>query len=1795
MKKILSLLLCLGTIFSMMVGLCLPVSAENIVNTDFTPYDVAGTTKQTFTYNNASYRITYNGSLASASENPFMVGFCIDNLGDLSIKLSYDGVSAETYPLYRDQIYTQAKASDFSTTSVDFYSDFDMLPEYPSVSIEYVIPKYAIAATVDPSDTGTVTGAGTYDEGSSVTLKASPNTGYEFSGWYENSILVSNSNPYEFKADTNHSFTARFAVQQLHITTDDTVVGGTYSVVPSIINYGKDVTLTAVPDPGYSFTAWEYSADGGKSYKEFGNANTKQTTFRGVTSDLIIRPVFTGKPFKVTFDANNGSGTQMATQDFTYNSGALLQKCTYTRTGYSFIGWNTKADRSGTPLKDEANGSLLSDEGTNVTLYAQWTLTKYTITYNLDGGEMSQGEKNPTEYTVETPDFTFNDPVRENYKFLGWAGPGITKYITPFVFDTGRLENVTYTAKWEAETYTIEFKPGSHGSINGSGGSPLTSYSLSSKYDTDFPVFNTGTSLDGRTLTAEAGYTFAGWRDEDGNAPGAKVTGNASYTAQWTENTDTAYTVQFLSRNYTGSVLSYDVIRAEASKTGITDAVVDISALVNEFPIPGYHYINEADYYIHSNSTTQKPVGQNGVQIVGDGSLVIRLYYTENSFVKLTLAVNNANRGSIQRYSDGFYLPPATGRSKDISVNVVSGCTFEKWVYTDAAHSTPTDVPNAISPTLTAAQIDSVAKDTGIYEPVTFTAIITEPTATYNYSVASAGGGTVTKDTETIDAVTGEAAGSTAVPATGYDFEKWTYKIDGTTASTSAAFAPGKVNGAYAGANYEAVFKKQTFAVNASVAPLETGTVTGTGTFEYGTGTTLTATPAAGYHFGGWSLNGSSAGTDAILTISNIKEIRNYTAQFEGNNYTVKFDSNGGSGTTDDETFTYGTSKNLIANGFERTGYTFSGWNTRNDGKGTSYTDTAEITKISLDTAAADNTITLYAQWTVVPYTISYELDGGTNNASNPASYTITTAAISLGEPTRTGYAFAGWTGSNGTTAQQSVTIPSGSTGPKNYTAHWTANTYTVAYNGNGSTSGATASSTHTYDVAQALTANGFSRAYTVTYDHNYTGSTDTSADAAYAFAGWNTQADGSGTSYADNANVKNLATTGTFNLYAQWTPSAVTLETPSRTGYTFAGWYTDEACIQSAEAEGGSYTPTANTTLYAQWTANTYTVAYNGNGSTSGTTASSTHIYDVTKALTENGYSRDYTVTYNHNDTGSTDTSANAVYAFAGWNTQANGSGTSYADNANVKNLVTTGTFNLYAQWTPSAVTLETPSRTGYTFAGWYTDAGTKAGDAGTAYTPASSLALYAQWTPISYKVHFDANGGTGSMTDESIAYDAASSLTANAFARAGYHFAGWSAAETGTVLYTDQQAVSNLISDPNPDGTSGITLYAQWAEDADVMINYASSDMAMGTVSSDHESIAPATGTAAGSTAEAKPGYHFVSWTDQSGTAVSAESSFAPAKIEELNVSAAYTANFAPNIYTIKFDGNSGTGTMADQSLTYGVSAKLSSNSFTLNGFSFSSWNTVKDGSGTSYNDAEDVVKIALDTAGTDHAITLYAQWRINPEQSSFRVLQSEITEVPEALKAIQGLDSPARIKAAMRVTITDAEQEIPTANIEVYDVRLQFSTDEGKTWIDATKDNFPKEGITVVLPYPEGTNASSFNFVITHMFTIGEKAGSTENLSYVKTPEGLQVHVTSLSPFAIGYVRKASAEKKGLWCITYLDSRGNTVSVQWVETGKAPIKPAGYSYPDISNVSANQDVRPTSDRIDTGYVVPNTADQG
>ena len=197
--------------------------------------------------------------------------------------------------------------------------------------------------------------------------------------------------------------------------------------------------------------------------------------------------------------------------------------------------------------------------------------------------------------------------------------------------------------------------------------------------------------------------------------------------------------------------------------------------------------------------------------------------------------------------------------------------------------------------------------------------------------------------------------------------------------------------------------------------------------------------------------------------------------------------------------------------------------------------------------------------------------------------------------------------------------------------------------------------------------------------------------------------------------------------------------------------------------------------------------------------------------------------------------------YRFAGWNTKADGSGTSYSDGASIH---TSSSVTLYAQWIKSDIeisfdnnggsgvmtsifaagneSVKLPNnlftKLGYTFSSW----NTKSDGSGTIYnnlsniTAVEDLKLYAIWTPNNYIVSYDSNGGEGSMSNQNATYDKEFTLSTNQFTKENYIFVGWNTKADGSGIgYNNKQKVSNLVAS----GT--ITLYAVWKYDSDYSIN--------------------------------------------------------------------------------------------------------------------------------------------------------------------------------------------------------------------------------------------------------------------------------------------------------------------------------------------------------------------------------------
>ena len=146
--------------------------------------------------------------------------------------------------------------------------------------------------------------------------------------------------------------------------------------------------------------------------------------------------------------------------------------------------------------------------------------------------------------------------------------------------------------------------------------------------------------------------------------------------------------------------------------------------------------------------------------------------------------------------------------------------------------------------------------------------------------------------------------------------------------------------------------------------------------------------------------------------------------------YTVIFDANGGNGTIASISVEEGSEITLPENTFTKTGYSFAGWATSADGN-VSYSDKAKI--------SITGNITLYAKWTEITYTITYEANGGTNADKNPASYTFETETITLLAPSRESFNFEGWyTDSEFSETNKKTEITKGSTGNIMLYAKWT-------------------------------------------------------------------------------------------------------------------------------------------------------------------------------------------------------------------------------------------------------------------------------------------------------------------------------------------------------------------------------------------------------------------------------------------------------------------------------------------------------------------------------------------------------------------------------------------------------------------------------------------------------------------------------------------------------------------------------------------------------------------------------------
>lgn len=194
-----------------------------------------------------------------------------------------------------------------------------------------------------------------------------------------------------------------------------------------------------------------------------------------------------------------------------------------------------------------------------------------------------------------------------------------------------------------------------------------------------------------------------------------------------------------------------------------------------------------------------------------------------------------------------------------------------------------------------------------------------------------------------------------------------------------------------------------------------------------------------------------------------------------------------------------------------------------------------------------------------------------------------------------------------------------------------------------------------------------------------------------------------------------------------------------------------------------------------------------------------------------------------------------------------------------------------------------------GSVFVGWYDAQGKHPLTDKTTYTPEKGSSgryqdgsYVARFRLKQYVLHYDANGGTDTMEDQTFPHGQAYPLEKCAFSREGYRFVGWATESTDKVKYKDQESIKLDEEFPNlTNDNDVVTLYAVWEEQS-VTIGYVSSDTELGTVTVESEPVDAVTGTAHGSTAQAKSGAKFDGWYSADGTQLSTELTFVPKKAD-------------------------------------------------------------------------------------------------------------------------------------------------------------------------------------------------------------------------------------------------------------------------------------------------------------------------
>ncbi|MCQ2586534.1 MAG: InlB B-repeat-containing protein [Treponema sp.] len=606
---------------------------------------------------------------------------------------------------------------------------------------------------------------------------------------------------------------------------------------------------------------------------------------------------------------------------------------------------------------------------------------------------------------------------------------------------------------------------------------------------------------------------------------------------------------------------------------------------------------------------------------------------------------------------------------------------------------------------------------------------------------------------------------------------------------------------------------------------------------------------AENYIFDGWYFNGNKIENN--LTVNNNIYL---VAKWIPVDYSITYELNGGEKSESNPDKYNIQTETIILKSPSKIGYDFAGW----------YIDKEFRNPITEISKGSFGNKTIYAKWIPTEYLITYVLNEGTNNDENPEFYNIENETVILKSPSKQNYIFDGWY-VNPDFENKIESIVSGSYGKIKLYAKWNPESFLINYELNGGTNYSTNPKIYNIESGEIILQNPEKNAYDFIgwysdsefkIENNKIG-TGSSGNKTF-YAKWKpveysiTYVMNGGTNSESNPNSYNIET------------NDIILNSPSRTGYTFDGWYADSGYRNKLEKIiTGSF---GNKTIYAKWSPVSYSITYNLNGGSNYYTNPKNFTIESQINLRE---------------------ASKDGYTFAGWYTDSN-----FITKKESISKGTTGNVTLYAKWElleykirlyswedyigdvelPKTFTVESgiielpvPDRVGYIFLGWYCanlnvqkyvsiiDSSKYRQD----------ITLHPEWRPIDYTITY--NLGDSIIND---IYTINRSKELLVPEKSGYLFKGW---------YKEPEFINRV--ETIIQGTSGdIELYAKW-EIVNYTISY--SDMTGAINSSLNPSSYNVEDIVEVLYEPTKPGFKFGYWYEK----ISNDSTVYEIKIDKIN----------------------------------------------------------------------------------------------------------------------------------------------------------------------------------------------------------------------------------------------------------------------------------------------------------------------